>query len=159
MQPWKTGGDYVLIMGQVPGDASLQGRDMMPWYEQAARASAEKYGIPVQFRPHPLAARKGHMQSLKNAALSTGELSEALSGAAVVVTFNSNSAVDSVLAGVPTVAVDQGSMAWDVAGHEVGDCVTPSRDAWASRLAWCQWSLEEIRSGAALGGLLEVSHG
>lgn len=159
MQPWKKGGDYVLIMGQVPGDASLQGRNMMPWYENAAREAAEKYGLPVKFRPHPLAAKKGHNQLLKNATQSTGELDEALSGAAVVVTFNSNSGVDSVLAGVPTVAVDQGSMAWDVAGHKIGDCVTPCRDAWASRLAWCQWRLDEISSGAALKGLIEVMRG
>lgn len=159
MQPWKQGGDYILIMGQVPGDASLQGRDMMPWYEQAAREAADKYGLPVQFRAHPLAARKGHRQKLRNATQSTGELSDALAGAAVVVTFNSNSGVDSVLAGVPTVAVDQGSMAWDVTGRSIGDCVTPERDAWASRLAWCQWRLDEISSGAALNGLIEVMNG
>lgn len=159
MSPWKSGGEYVLIMGQVPGDASLQGRDMMPWYEQAARTAAEKYGLPVQFRPHPLAIRKGHKQQLKGAAQSIGELADALAGAAVVITFNSNSGVDAVLAGVPTVTADQGSMAWPVAGHAIGEIAKPDRTAWASRLAWCQWRIEEIRSGAALGGLLEIAHG
>lgn len=158
MKPWKQGGDYALIFGQVPGDASLQGRDMMPWYEQAAE-EAKAYGLPVKFRQHPLALKKVGVQKVRGAIASTGSLEDDLNGAAVAITWNSNSAVDAVLAGVPTVTMDEGSMAWGVTAHEIGKVVRPDRTDWASALAWKQWTADEIRSGAALVGLLEMVDG
>lgn len=150
MKPWKPeGGEYVLLIGQVPGDASLAGRDLKPWYEQAAETAAKEYHLPVRFRPHPLAARRGAILPVKGAPFINGTLDSALSKAAVVVTYNSNTAVDAVLAGVPTVTQNAGSMAREVSGHTIGDRVTPDREEWAARLAWCQWSIEELRSGVA----------
>jgi len=154
MQPWKEGGDYVLLMGQVPGDASLQGKDLMPWYEQTAERAAAAYGLPVKFRPHPLTARKGIKQQLRMATNSRGTLEEDLAGAAVAICYNSNSAVDAVLAGVPTVTADVGAMAWDVTGHKLGEVAKPDREQWAHDLAWKQWTLAEIESGEALRGLV-----
>lgn len=157
MKPWKDGGDYVLILGQVPGDASLKGQDMHPWYRKAAKDAALHYGLPVRFRPHPLAARRGGNKSVPGAMNSTGTLEEALDGAAVAITYNSNSGVDAVLHGVPTVAMDQGAMAWDVTSHRIGDMCKPLRDRWAANLAWKQWSMDEIRDGTALCGVLEAA--
>lgn len=148
MRPWKTGGDYVLLLGQVPGDASLQGRDMGPWYRAAAERAQRAYNLPVRFRPHPEAQRRGlHVESGLRPL--RGDLQAALSRASVAVTWNSNSAVDAVLAGVPVVVCDRGAMAWEVAGHEIGDDYRPERGAWAKRLAHCQWSEDEIASGEA----------
>lgn len=158
-RPWKKGGDYVLIMGQVPGDASLQGRDLFPWYEKTALQCAAEYGLPVMFRPHPLAAKRGGRSSIKNAKTSTGDLNQALAGAAVVVTWNSNSGVDAVVQGVPTVVTDRGSMAWDVASHNIGEIKTPCRKDWANDLAWKQWRIDEIQNGSALKNLLSVADG
>lgn len=161
MKPWKQGGDYVLILGQVPGDASLQGRDLMPLYTEWAKEAAQAYGLPVHFRMHPKAAEKGYRQKPAGTVESTGTLDEALAGARTAICFNSNSAVDAVLAGVPTVTMDRGSMAWEVTGHQIGSLMKPDRRAWASRLAWRQWSLDEIASGEALRSLfeLEMAHG
>jgi hypothetical protein len=150
LKPWRAAGDYVLIAGQVPGDMALAGRDLGPWYAGAAQAAARTYGLPVRFRPHPEAARLGRRTPpVAGATIANGTLSEALAGASVLVTFSSNTAVDAVVAGVPAVTADQGSMAWAIAAHTVGDRITPDREAWAARLAWCQWSLDEIRDGCA----------
>lgn len=154
MQPWKTGGDYVLIMGQVPGDQSLRGMDLMPWYGQVAMNAQTAYEMPVMFRQHPLSLPRGR-QRPRYTQPSVGSLQEALDGAAVVVTFNSNSAVDAVVAGVPSVALDRGSMAWDVSAHRLGDIRRPDREAWAHRLAWRQWIIGEIEDGTALNHVLK----
>ena len=80
----------------------------------------------------------------------TGSLADCLADARWVVTFNSNSGVDAVLAGVPTVAVDQGAMAWAVTGRDpTVQPPTPDRSTWAAELAWCQWTLDEIKKGVA----------
>jgi len=68
-----------------------------------------------------------------------GPLAKALAGAAVVITWNSNTAVDAILAGKNTTAADKGSMAWEVS----------DREAWAHALAWRQFSQDELTSGFA----------
>lgn len=140
---WNPAGDYVLIAGQVPGDAALNGRCLRGWY---AAQAAKDWGMPVMFRPHPLAARRGGPRAVPKAQTIEGELGIALARAAKVVTFNSNLGVDALVAGKPATADDEGSMIWSVT----------DRDQWAHRLAWRQWSLEEIADGSAWE---VVSHG
>lgn len=159
VKPWRRDGSYVLLLGQVPGDASLQGRDLSYWYAQVAGEARKAYGIPVHFRAHPLAARRGGSKAVAGTMPSAGSLDEDLAGAAMAITWNSNSAVDAVLAGVPTVAMDEGSMAWEVTAHKVGDTVMPDRAEWLQRLVDYQWTLDEIRSGAAVRPLLEMANG
>lgn len=154
--PWRTNNyeGYVLIVGQVPGDASLQGRDLEPWYADMADR-ALKLGFEPVFRQHPVAAKAGLRQGPRGIRKDTGSLAEALAGAAQVVTYNSNTGVDAAVAGVPVYVDNEGSMAWPVGGQLVGDTEhAPDREAWAQKLAWRQWRLEEIASGEALKGLL-----
>jgi len=156
LKPWRAPGPgYLLLMGQVPGDMSLRGVDIAQWYARTARAAAAA-GWDVRFRPHPAALERGYRAPVPNAkTVPPGEIAEALAGAAAVVTYNSNSAVDAVLAGVPTVAVDRGSMAWDVTARGLDALVTPDRAEWVHRLAWCQFSRQEMRLGEcweAVGG-------
>jgi hypothetical protein len=136
LKPWNPQGEYVLVIGQVPGDAALQGRDLSGWYAEQA---AKDWGLPVYFRPHPLAHRRGPVRPVPGAPFKNGPLPDALQGAAWVVTFNSNTGVESYLAGKPTHVDDEGSMAWGVT----------NREQWAHRLAWRQWTMDEIASGVA----------
>lgn len=163
-RPWRGGtGKYILIIGQVPGDASLRGRNLYGagnWYEQQA-CTAQQYGLPVFFRPHPLAARRGGAGQIHTVPSLPGGLSEALRDAALVVTFNSNTGVDSLLAGVPTVVMDPGGMGYDVALPTLPTTLdVPEPDAgrygWACRLAGRQWSMQEISSGVAVAPLLPM---
>lgn len=148
LKPWNPEGRYVLLVGQVPGDMSLQGRDLAPWYaEQAAKAAAE-YHLPVMFRPHPVAVSRGQARHVPGTQMLQGDLHGALAAAAVVITFNSNTGVDALLAGKPTTSHDCGSMVWEETNQLAG-ASDPGREAWAARLAWCQWTIDELRSGEA----------
>lgn len=153
LMPWHDGA-YVLVAGQVPGDASLQGKNLSSWYREACN-QARVYGLSVKFRPHPQAVKRGYTQAPDGIEVDTAPLAESLAGAAVLLTWNSNAAVDAQIAGVPTVVLDCGSMAYEVSGHEIGDLVRLDRDPWAHRLAWKQWSLDEIASGLPFRGLSE----
>jgi hypothetical protein len=136
LKPWNPEGEYTLICGQVPGDMSLQGRDLHKWYE----AQAERHS-PVFFRPHPLAHRRETVKAVRGAPFLNGRLEDALERAALVVTWNSNAGVDALLAGKPTHVEDLGGMAYGI------DETT--RERWAHRLAWRQFTLEEMTSGLA----------
>jgi hypothetical protein len=140
----------------VAGDAALQGRNLAPWYISTAKAARSAYGLPVHFRQHPREAERGIARKVPGTVANSGDLGDALAGAAVVVTFNSNTGVDAMLAGKPTVTFDHGAMAWPVAAHDLGEPANPDRQAWAYDLAWKQWGIEEIASGEALRGIAEV---
>lgn len=156
LDPWREpGGDYVLLMGQVPNDASLRGRNLMPWYESVGVIAADAYKLPVRFRPHPNLAQKGIKQNPRHCEKSFDDLDTAIANARVVITYNSNSAVDAVVRGVPAVTMDEGAMAWPVSGHVIGLELRPNREKWAREMAWKQWRLEEIADGSALNIVLK----
>ena len=150
LRPWASvDGDYVLIVGQVPGDASLRGLDLLPWYGERAREAHHKYGKPVLFREHPEARKRGFDRRPAYTESAPCEpLEQALRKAHLVVTYNSNTGVDAIIAGVPCVAWDAGSMVYGLVPKNVGMRVMPDRTAWAERLAWTQWTLTEIARGS-----------
>ncbi|MPZ58442.1 MAG: hypothetical protein GEU91_18505 [Rhizobiales bacterium] len=134
MQPWRERPDGpVVIMGQVPGDTAVSNVDLPAFYAECDRAY-RALGFDTVLRPHPKVRQ-------------TVPIESALLNARCVVTWNSNSGVDAVLAGVPTVTMDEGAIAWPVAGHVLALPPTPDRSAWAHALAWKQWTLEEMTSG------------
>ena len=147
MRSWRTmPGKYILIMGQVAGDASIQDVDIEQWYRVVYEQAREVFDLPVYFRPHPLSRQ----MSTIGMNLLNGDLDTALDDAHLVITYNSNSGVDAALAGVPVVAFDRGSMTWDIATHEIEPATfMPDRTVWAQNLAYCQWTMDEIRRGIA----------
>lgn len=149
MQPWKRGGEgYALIVGQVDGDMSLQGVDVHAWYRKTS-VKLHYAGWDVRFRQHPVAARRG--DSLPNVPFAVpmeGTLEDALEGAALVATFNSNVGVDALLAGRPVHAEDEGSMVFHQASHNLSETY-PDREARFRELSNCQWSIDEIADGSA----------
>lgn len=134
------GGDpdgYVLVCGQVPQDTAhgMSVEDYVAWL----RETVSQYPEAV-YRPHP---RGGvHLPGIES---HTGPLSEALAGARLVVTWNSNVGHEALLAGVPVVAHGPAAYA-ELAGEAL-----PSLDArreYFHRAAYGQWTLDEMRSGA-----------
>lgn len=132
------GGDpngYVLVCGQVPGDAAL-GQDGVE-HEKWLRSQLSQYDNAI-YRPHPrggidLAGIESNRQSL----------ADALSGARLVVTYSSNVGHDALLAGVPVMA--HGPAAYT---ELCGDLPSvKARREYFSRVAYGQWTLAEIRRG------------
>jgi hypothetical protein len=166
-------GDAVMVIGQMPQDASVWScpNGFYAWAVDTCRYYIE-HGYPVLFRPHPRVA----FADLKPRVLKSGDpqlqvafearemmrelgvtisrrskLADDLERASVVVTYSSNAGVDAALAGWPVVAAYKGSMAWDVATHSITAplryVTRGERQKWAAKLAWCQWSDAEMRSG------------
>lgn len=138
-------GSQTLVMGQVPGDRAVDGLDVASWADSAADEAAKRVSKPVRVRPHPVCAIR------TRTAQTSGSLADDLASAHWVITYNSNSGVDAALEGVPVVTMDRGSMAWDVAAHEIEYRVASdsARQRWLDRLAYCQWTQQEIRNGCA----------
>lgn len=138
---------YALVMGQVPTDTACRHISIEAWTGYNIHQLHAR-GWTVVFRPHPQAKQL----RVSNVAILSQDrsLNEDIDGAAFVVTFNSNSGVDAIMRGVPTITMDRGAMAWDVTSHDLdAPLVMPSRAQWASALAWKQWLPEEIADGTA----------
>ena len=154
LEPWRGGsGQSVVVMGQVATDAAVAGINVRAWLQQTVRqVKAVAPEAEVVFRPHPHPAHG--VAAPEGARLSMGTLAEDLADACAVVTWNSNSGVDAILAGVPVIAMDEGSMVWPVSAHAItaealAQHDEPDREDWGRRMAYCQWTHEELASGEA----------
>lgn len=146
---WERISGYYLVIGQVLGDMALKMVNFQRWLAETI-AGFDGIGADVLFRPHPEALRRGQRFEVPDYLISAGSLDEALAGAACVVTWNSNTGVDAVLAGVPAITMDEGAMALPVSSHSIYDpLVTPDRTEWFRDMAWKQWTMDEISSGEA----------
>jgi hypothetical protein len=148
IRPWRTGGDHVILCGQVPTDASVQHVDHLGWLADTARELARTTRRPVLYRPHPLGPGMPVPGTILERERS---FEEVLDGAWACVTFSSNAAVEAALAGVPVFACDEGSMALPIANRDLSEIerpAMPDREQWAFDLAYAQWTLEEFENGS-----------
>ena len=145
LKPWRDG-KYIVLCGQVPWDASVEGSDHPTWLQAAAERIQSYSRRPIKFRPHPLA----RLPAIPGTELSLAPLSEDLKTAHCVVTYNSNSAVEALIDGVPVFAHDQGSMCWKVANKSLLSVDVPNRPdrtEWLNSLTYAQWTMNEMRDG------------
>jgi hypothetical protein len=125
VMPWQSG-KRVILCGQHES-WSPHWPNVRDWYQT----------VPAtHFRKHPAADNPTGLPETRS-----------WKEAGLAVTLNSSVAVDAVLAGVPTVTMDEAAMAWDVTGHSPDERVKPERRRWLHWLAWTQWTHDEIAEG------------
>lgn len=123
---WRQGGSRVVLCGQHDSWAPQYARPE-DWYQTVTA---------THFRPHPAGYANAPYPIARN-----------FEDCRQAVTLNSSVGVQCVLAGIPTVTMDEGAMAWPVTSHVVGEIATPDRLPWCHWLAWTQWTDDEIREG------------
>lgn len=136
----------IVVCGQLPRDVQVQDVDHCQWIRDTVDFYVRQ-GEQVWFRPHPKMDSVGNYGVPKK--LTNCEpLEKVLDVARCFVTWNSTSAVDAVIAGVPVIAMDRGSMAWPVASHDLTHLDhMPQRLDWFAGLGYSQWTLEEMADG------------
>lgn len=145
--PWQynAAGKFV-VCGQLPRDTQVQHTDHAAWCRETIKA-LQYYGLPVTFRPHPKVESASIYGVAKNL-IDCRSLAETLADARAVVTYNSTSAVDAVLAGVPTITMDSSSIAWPVTSHKLRpELAWPCRAQWLGDLGYSQWTVDEMAAG------------
>jgi hypothetical protein len=138
------GGDpsgYVLLIGQMPGDAAHAGTDHRQWLMDQLKRYDD-----IVYRPHP----RGGID-LPGVRTHTGALSDALRGARLIVTYNSNTGHDALLAGIPVVCDPCAAYA-PLSGETLPS--KADREAYFHRVAYGQWTADEVRSGSCLSFLM-----
>lgn len=169
---WHSPGDSIIIMGQKEGDSSLndlykQYKTFYSWVEHIIKQVRKYSDRQIILRPHPRNLGNGIKQSkklaakFKNVFVSKDVTSNGYSGgdslyrdlqtAHCVITYNSLSAIESVVKGIPTFALDDGSMAWPIAHKDLSQIENLNYDIdiaqWQNDIAYCQWNAKEHASG------------
>ena len=167
---------HILVALQLPGDASLRGININDWAYHTLVNLREHTNRRIVVRNHPLASQRAFMDheeiarrvmlaGLNRIKFSDGQLvpwAEDLKEAYCTVTYSSGLAIDSVLAGIPTVACNPGNFAWPISSNYLDEIdqlkLAPGETvrSWLQQLSMCQYSVDDMRSGLAWARLLPV---
>ena len=159
----------ILILLQLPGDASLRQSNHGEWLLETIEEIRNQTDRDIKIRFHPAMSEKGHenffkdigtivFKNYQNLTWSDGKAStlmQDLQNAGVCVTYSSGSAIDSIIEGVPTITVDAGNFAYPISSKFIQDLPNPyiptqeERLKWLTKLAYCQWSRAEMSGGDA----------
>lgn len=144
MKPWQTNGRHVLVCPPGPEFAAHLGIDRGEWLldvTQALRAATDR---EIRVRVKPAKGRPGV------------PLAADLENCHAVVAYNSNVAVEALLAGVP-VWCHAMSAAAPLAGADWSQIESPlrpdDREPWAADLAANQWTIDEMLRGTCARAL------
>lgn len=147
--PWqKRSSGPLVVCGQLLRDTQVQDTDHAKWCRDTF-AFFKKKRVHVIFRPHPKAGPDDDY-GVSDWYCDRRTLAETLNIARGFVTWNSTSAVDAIIAGVPVMVCDDSSIAWPMGVHGVQqprELIYPERKAWLAGLGYAQWSIDEMKAG------------
>jgi hypothetical protein len=173
IKPWKKNGDYILLLLQNPKDTSLNDlcrytNDYENWIRHTIMEISKYSAEDIMIRVHPRFPLKYLRTLLKlpvrNTILfsknvgqefnksSSKDLYKDLDHARVAISYSSNSLVETVCEGVPTITLSETSHAWPVSFHSLHvleNEVMPeiNRTQWLYNTAYTQWKMSEINTG------------
>lgn len=159
-QTAKHGGSYVLVCGQKQGDRQHNLPDVRAWAKHTIAALKKVSSEPIKFRPHPLYRFHLDKTGVAFSDPKTESLHDALIGARCLVTHNSTSAIEALLFGVP-VFCSSSAMYAEFCNTSLEAFDSPcfhDPTSFFNRLAYGQWTLDEIADGKALQFLLTTKH-
>ena len=159
VKEWHRPGDLILVCLQKPMDSALNRlHDRNISYQsfcisiinQIKKNSDRK----ILLRPHPKDPTDLvlNLRSIfPDIEISNSKsILEDLNRSWCMITYNSTSSVESILYGVPTITLDTGAVSTEVTFHSLDNIesvINFDRDNWLKKIAFMQWSEEEIKSG------------
>lgn len=147
--PWRSDGDAILLAGMGDKGAGAEGFLPEAW-ERETIAQLRRYTKRrIIYRPKPSWKKAKPIEGV-GFSPRTEDVERVLARAWAVVTHHSNVAVDGLVAGVP--AFSYGGVAEPLALRDLSRIEDPlrpdGREQWIADLAYTQWSVAEIASGA-----------
>lgn len=144
VRPWGSG-DQVLILGASRKSMEEHGFAYRTWETNMARSLRGVQNLV--YRPKPTDPER---RPIDGVAYCDRPIEEALRKAKVVVSHHSNACIDALVAGVPVYCETGAAAAFSVSFDEINEPPRKEgREQFLADVAWLQWSLDEMRAGAA----------
>jgi hypothetical protein len=169
IKSWRKNGEHILYAMQVPADSSLSGLDIFAAAQYDLVQIRQITNRPIIITLHPDLQKEWGMDNFKKnnqnfekfkvvasvvgAKLQIGGSKDALENCWCTVCYTSGFGFDSMAEGVPVITLSQRNFIAPISGnnlYEIDDPHIPSEGEmmdWLSRIAYCQWTIDEIRSG------------
>ncbi len=167
-KPWRDAGTHIVLAHQwsaYPWTHETPPRDRRAWYWHVAESIGKVTTRPVFLKPHPkesgdievicrdLETRSGGQIAFRNQ-----PLPDLFENAHALITYDSNAAVEAVIAGIPVFTAGR-TMADPVANRDllfIENPTMPDRCQWCNWIAWTQWTAGEIEEGLPWRTLVEM---
>jgi len=161
LKPWKEDGNYIVVALQLPGDASLRGINITEWAASTVEELRNYTDRQIIVRTPQLDREFDKENILRitrvdGVALQQGtrdNLFQTLDNAYATVTYSSGFGIDSVIRGVPTIAMDPGNFAYSLGNNKLSQIEnlvrSNDREQWLNKLSYAQWSRKEVKDGRA----------
>jgi hypothetical protein len=160
LKPWKQTGNVIVICGQ--HNTSEQWKNLpkpAKWCEDHIKIIRKYCDKPIVIRPHPRNYFEFDVKKYPHVRLNKPgrdwttyddtDFKKILNSTWAVINHSSNPAIEAVINGIP-VFVSESSLCHDVGNTNVADILhpaMPARQNWANRIAYTEWTTEEIREG------------
>ena len=142
-----------IVCGQVPWDTQVQDIDHGKWCRDTIQY-LEKQKVEVKFRPHPAVVARGRLDlyGIHKNKYTNNTLEEDLKLAQCFVTWNSTSAIDALIHGVPIVVENSSSLSWKMGRNTIQEALEnglayPDRNRFFASIGYSQWNLQEMKEG------------
>jgi hypothetical protein len=164
MKPWRKDGGHIIYAMQIPEDTSLLGLDVFSAAQYDLTMLRKITNRPIFVSLHPGCSRrpkvmernKRYLDSFYKIVEITGSKIVDVStdslydGAWCTVCYTSGTGYDSIMAGIPVITLSERSFVRPITSSTWYDVVSPKmpdRLPWLSRIAYCQWTLAEVKNG------------
>lgn len=161
VRPWRGGldGGFILLAGMSAKAARAEGFAPEEWERRAVKEIRKHTDRKIMYRPKPnwSGAREIPGTTMKRG--KDGDVGSWLDRCHAVVTHHSNVSIDALLHGVPVFCWDGVATAPAKASSDLSKIEDPpeaiDREQWAADIAWTQWKISEMKSGAAWAYLVD----
>lgn len=151
VQPWRRPGQHIIVAGMSDKSAESYGLKPEEWERWAVAELHKQTDRPIYYRPKPSwhGARPIAGSEFQKA-IRPDATADVFDNCHAVVTHHSNLAVDALVHGVPAFCWDGAAKCMSL--QDLSRIETPhrpdGREQWLANLAWCQWTVGEIRNGS-----------
>jgi hypothetical protein len=160
LKPWQKTGNVIVICGQHNTSEQWKGLPKpAKWCEDHIKIIRKYCDKPIVIRPHPRNYFEFDVKKYPHVRLNKPgrdwttyddtDFKKILKSTWAVINHSSNPAIEAVINGIP-VFVSESSLCHDVGNTNVADILhpaMPARQNWANRIAYTEWTTEEIREG------------
>lgn len=156
IRPWKKGGNYILLAGMGPKGSKMYGYKHGFWDARAAEIIRQHSDCPIIYRAKPSDKAPPYLEKVRIDDASK-PIERLYGAAAAVVTHHGNSGIEALQRGIPVFCNDGPARLLGCDDlRRINDPVFPEgRVAFFEKLAWWQWTFDEICKGAPLAHLKE----
>ena len=152
-KPWREEGGHIVLAGSSAKYHKLYGLDDPNEYAHAIIRTLQKVtGRAVYYRPKPSWGGAADIDGAKLINRARHPITDDLRGAHALITHGSNACLEAMLEGVPSIVLGN-AVARPISSTTLADIEAPrladddERGQLFNNLAYCQWSLEEMRRG------------